>query len=543
MQFVHLHWIDFSIIAVYMVGCFVIGLYTTKYIDNAGDFFLAGKALPFWAIGFSIVVSDIGATDFVGVAGNAYTYGISAANFDWLGSMPAMVFAAFIFVPYFWRSGVFTIPEFLGRRYNAGVQLINAGIWIMVMLISLVMMLWTTADDLVRTVLGYDPMVTVWAMALITGFYTFSGGLSAVVMTDVVQLVVMYVGGLSLLALSLWEVGGWGNLREGIAAMGDQFANHFTILLPNDHSAFPWSGIVFGLGVVMAVAYMSGNQAIVHRTLGARTEWDAKAGMLLGGFLKSFIPLMVALPGLCALIYLPNVIKADPSVVPAEMVEYVKTAAGDMPMLKEQDKVVPTMMRLMLPPGLQGLMFAGLFAALMSSISGTLSSASTIFVTDIFNRSKVLLGGKPLNERQALNWGRGFTAFLIIASAVLAPQFARVGGLYNFIQTILSLFQGPTLAILLLGILWRRANRWGALTGLITGVFFCFILWCVPGLFPSDDPFLYVAMFSFVFALVVTVVVSLLTPPEPEDKIRGLVWGSVLKDTETQAALEERVSQ
>jgi len=212
-------------------------------------------------------------------------------------------------------------------------------------------------------------------------------------------------------------------------------------------------------------------------------------------------------------------------------------------MLKEQDKVVPTMMRLMLPPGLQGLMFAGLFAALMSSISGTLSSASTIFVTDIFNRSKVLLGGKPLNERQALNWGRGFTAFLIIASAVLAPQFARVGGLYNFIQTILSLFQGPTLAILLLGILWKRANRWGALTGLITGVFFCFILWCVPGLFPSEDPFLYVAMFSFVFAMVVTVVVSLLTPPEPEDKIRGLVWGSVLKDTETQAALEERVSQ
>ncbi len=543
MQFVNLHWIDLTIVAVYLAGCFGIGLYTTKYIDNAGDFFLAGKALPFWAIGFSIVVSDIGATDFVGVAGNAYTYGISAANFDWLGSMPAMVFAAFIFVPYFWRSGVFTIPEFLGRRYNAGVQLINAGIWTMVMLISLVMMLWTTADDLVRTVLGYDPMYTVWAMALITGIYTFSGGLSAVVMTDVVQLLVMYVGGLGLLALSLWEVGGWSRMRSVIESMGSDFSNHFTILLPNDHSAFPWSGIVFGLGVVLAVAYMSGNQAIVHRTLGARSEWDAKAGMLLGGFLKSFIPLMVALPGLCALVYLPQAISADPSSVPADMVKTVSTAIGDVPMLKEQDKVVPTMMRLMLPPGLQGLMFAGLFAALMSSISGTLSSASTIFVTDIFNRSRILLGRKALNERQALNWGRGFTAFLIIASALLAPQFARVGGLYNFIQTVLSLFQGPTLAILLLGILWRRANRWGALTGLITGVIFCFILWSVPNLFPAQDPFLYVAMYSFLFALVVTVVVSLLTPPEPEEKIRGLVWGSVLKDQDTQAALAERVAK
>jgi len=540
-MFVQLHWIDMLIILVYMIGCFVIGLYTTKYIDNAGDFFLAGKSLPFWAVGFSIVVSDIGATDFIGVAGNTYVNGVSAANFDWLGSMPAMVFAAFVFVPYFWRSGVFTIPEFLGRRYNVAVQLLNASIWITVMLISLIMMLWTTADDLVRTMLGFDPYYTVWIMAVVTGIYTFSGGLSAVVMTDAVQLVVMYVSGLSLLALSLWEVGGWSSMRAAIESMGGQFSTHFTILLPNTHSEFPWSGIVFGLGVVLAIAYMSGNQAIVHRTLGARTEWDAKAGMLLGGFLKSFIPVMVALPGLCALVYLPHAIQNDPNAVPAEMYQMVDTESGPVPVLNERDRVVPTMMRLMLPPGLQGLMLAGLLAALMSSISGTLSSASTIFVTDIYNRGRQLLGFKALNEKSALHWGRGFTAFLIIASSLLAPQFDRVDGLYNFIQTVLSLFQGPTLAILLLGILWPRANRWGALTGLLLGVLFCFAMWCVPNLFPAEDPFLYIAMYSFLFALVVTVVVSLLTPPEPEEKIRGLVWSSVVQDPAAQAALNARI--
>jgi len=540
-MFVQLHWIDMLIILVYMIGCFVIGLYTTKYVDNAGDFFLAGKSLPFWAVGFSIVVSDIGATDFVGVAGNAYEYGVSAANFDWLGSMPAMVFAAFVFVPYFWRSGVFTIPEFLGRRYNAGVQLLNASIWITVMLISLIMMLWTTADDLVRTMLGFNPYYTVWIMAVVTGVYTFSGGLSAVVMTDAVQLVVMYVSGLSLLALSLWEVGGWSSMRATIESMGGPYAHHFTILLPNTHSAFPWSGIVFGLGVVLAIAYMSGNQAIVHRTLGARTEWDAKAGMLLGGFLKSFIPVMVALPGLCALVYLPQTIQNDPHAVPPEMYQMVDTDTGPVPVLHERDRVVPTMMRLMLPPGLQGLMLAGLLAALMSSISGTLSSASTIFVTDIYNRGRQLLGFKALNEKSALYWGRGFTAFLIIASSLLAPQFDRVDGLYNFIQTVLSLFQGPTLAILLLGILWPRANRWGALAGLLLGVLVCFAMWCVPNLFPAEDPFLYIAMYSFVFAMVVTVVVSLLTPPEPEEKIRGLVWSSVVQDPAAQEALKARV--
>jgi len=330
-------------------------------------------------------------------------------------------------------------------------------------------------------------------------------------------------------------------MRSAIESMGGPFEHHFEILLPNTHSAFPWSGIVFGLGVVLAIAYMSGNQSIVHRTLGARTEWDAKAGMLLGGFLKSFIPVMVALPGLCALVYLPHAIQNNPDAVPAEMYQMVDTAAGQVPVLNERDRVVPTMMRLMLPPGLQGLMLAGLLAALMSSISGTLSSASTIFVTDIYNRGRQLLGFKALNEKTALYWGRGFTAFLIIASSLLAPQFDRVDGLYNFIQTVLSLFQGPTLAILLLGILWPRANRWGALAGLILGVLFCFAMWCVPDLFPAEDPFLYIAMYSFIFALVVTVAVSLLTPPEPEEKIRGLVWSSVVHDPEAQEALKARI--
>ena len=521
MPYIDLHWIDLTIIGVYMAGVFALGLYTSKYVDNAGDFFLAGKALPFWAIAFSIVVSDIGALDFVAVAGNTYRYGVSAANFDWMGSMPAMVVAAFFFVPYFWRSGVFTIPEFLGRRYNAAVQILNASIWTSVMLLSLMIMLWTTADKLVYTILGYNPVYTIWVMALITGFYTFAGGLSAVVMTDVVQLVVMYVGGLGLLALSLWEVGGWSVMQERILAMGPEYADHFNILLPNSTGTpFPWTGIVFGLGIVLAIAYMSGNQAVVHRTLGARSEWDAKGGMLMAGFLKAFIPLMVALPGLCALVYLQ-----DRNIV-----------------LDDQDRVIPTMIRMILPPGLQGLLFAALFAALMSSISSTLSSASTIFVTDIVSRSRQFLGRRQLDEKQALYWGRGFTLALIVTSALFAEQISRVEGIYNFIQTILSLFQGPTLAILILGILWRRATGLGALAGLVLGVLLCFILWCVPELFPSEDPFLFVSMWSFLFSLVVTVVVSLLTPPEPEEKIRGLVWGSVVTDIDAQNALNERVS-
>lgn len=514
-----LHFIDIVIIAVYMIGTLALGFFVSKYVGDAEDFFVSGKSLPFWAIGFSIVVSDIGATDFVAVAGAAFRHGVSAANFDWMGSMPAMVIAAFIFVPYFWRTGVFTIPEFLGRRYNTTVQFINATIWAVVLFLGLAIMLWVTADKLMFTVLGWDPWLSVILMASVTGLYTFSGGLTAVVFTDVVQLIVMYVGGLGLLALSLWEVGGWSSLKTQILAKGPDFANHFTILLPHDTTGpFPWTGIVFGLGIVLAIAYMSGNQVIVQRTLGARTEWDAKAGMLTGGFLKSFIPLMVALPGLCALVLVPN--------LPVE----------------EADRAVPEMIRLLLPAGLRGLMFAALFAALMSSISGTLNSATTIFITDIWGQIRRWMGKPVYTEKQALNMGRLFTAILIVVSSVFCKAIADRESIYVFSQTILSMFQGPSFAILLLGIIWPRATQWGGLAGLALGVPFCFVLNYTPGLFTSENPFLFVAWWSFVFSIVVTIIVSLLTPRESDEKLLGVTWSYVVKSNAAQKALEERNS-
>ena len=276
--------------------------------------------------------------------------------------------------------------------------------------------------------------------------------------------------------------------------------------------------MIFGLGIVLAVAYMSGNQVIVQRTLGARTEWDAKAGMLCGGFLKSFIPLMVALPGLCALVLVPN-----------------------LP-LTEGDRAVPEMIRLLLPAGLRGLMFAALFAALMSSISGTLNSATTIFITDIWGQLRRWFGAPAYTEKQALNMGRGFTAFLIIISAIFCKKIADRESIYVFSQTILSMFQGPTLAILLLGIVWKRTTQWGGLAGLGLGVPFCFILDRTPNLFASSEPFLFVAWWSFVFSMLVTVVVSLITPPDPEEKLRGLTWSDVVQSNEVQEVLEERTA-
>jgi SSS family solute:Na+ symporter len=468
----------------------------------------------------SIVVSDIGATDFIAVAGGTYRYGLAQANFDWLGSMPALLVAAFLFIPYYWRAGVYTIPEFVGRRYNESVQMLLAVAWGLILVANLGIMLHATAV-LLRGVLGWDPLLSIWLTALVVGIYTIRGGLAAVVMTDAVQLVIMFIGGGALVARVLYEVGGIGALRESVLAQGPEYAQHFSLFLPHDTpTPFPWTGILLGLGIVLSTAYFSGNQAVVQRALGARTEWDAKAGVLLAGGLKLFIPILVVIPGLAAVVILPDLAAADDA--------------------------VPSLIRLLLPPGLRGLMFAAFLAALMSSVDSHLNSASTLRTQDILGRLKEWSGGRPLDERTSLVLGRVLSAVLLVSAAVVAPAIERrFSNIYNAIQSMFSLIQGPTLAILLLGLLWRRATQWGALVGLVAGVGLCVVLnlESMAGLFPSEEPFLFVAWWSFVFTLAVTALTSLLTPADPPEKIRGLVWGDVLDDEEIQAALRRRVDE
>jgi SSS family solute:Na+ symporter len=504
--FVGLASIDIAIILVYMVGIFILGSSFAKYVGTGEDFFLAGRALPFWAIGMSIVVSDIGAFDFVAVAGAVYGAGISAANFDWIGSMPAMVIAAFLFIPYYWRARVYTVPEFLGRRYNDAVRMIHAVFWGVFFLISQAVMLWLTADKFLHGVLGWNPYISIWAIVLITGIYTYAGGLTAVVFTDVVQLCIMYVGGLSLLALSFWEVGGWTSLQQQITALGDDYQNHYRLLLPHDTpTGFPWDGIVFGLGIVMATSYMAGNQAVVQRTFGAKSEWDAKAGMLFGGFLKCFIPLMVALPGLAAIIIIPN--------------------------LQDRDLAIPMLVKEIMPPGLRGLLFAAFLSSLMGNVGATLNSVTTVWTSDIYEKFIDLVFKKKMSQRHILIVGRAFTVAFMILSALLAQRMSAVDeGIYIFIQSCLAIFQGPVFGVLLIGLLWRRANQWGGLAGLVLGVAFTTILNNTEGVFPSANPFLFIAMWSFLFSSVVTIVVSLLTPPDPAEKTEGLVFSQVMKE-------------
>jgi solute:Na+ symporter, SSS family len=510
--------IDLVIVIFYLAGTLILGVSFGRFVKNSGDFLLAGKSLPFWAIGMSIVVSDIGAIDMVSGAGAAYRYGLAQANFDWLGSVPAMVVVAFLFVPFYWRSGVCTLPEFLGRRYGSPVRFAQAIIWLGFQISMLAVMLWTSAVFL-GAVLGWDPRTAIWITVIVVGVYTYAGGLTAVVMTDVIQLVVMFIGAGALLVLSFWKIGGWSGLVETVHARGPEFANHFQLLLANDSGTpYPWSGILLGLGLVLSMAYFSSNQAVIQRVLGARSEWDAKASMLFAAFLKLWIPVLIMIPGLAALALYPN--------------------------LERPDSAVPTLVRDLLPPGLTGLVFAAFFAALMSSVDSYLNASTTMLLTDAYQPAHRLLRGRDAGDRHCLRMSRGLTLGLMVTAGLVAPVIERFETIYVAIQTLFSVFQGPTLAILSLGILWRRTNGIGAFCGLILGVLFSSLLNAIGSrVFPSEDPFLFIAFWSFVFALAVTVIVSLLTPPPPANRLRGLVLRGVLQDDHTQALLRQELNR
>ena len=534
---------DLFVILVYMVGVVVMGTYFARYVDDSADYFLAGRMLPWWAIGMSLVSTDISSLDFISVAGQGYKYGIVVANFDWIGCLPPVILAAFIFAPYYWRAGIYTIPEYLGRRYNQWVRLVHAILWGLFLVINLAVMFWATGlmfQELIpipdtflggaaKAVLGNLPwywgpnwqiMLWILIIGIGTAIYTMSGGLSAVVMTDVVQLVIMFVGCGAVIVAGLIELGGISGLVNTVHSLGPEYANHFNLLLPADSTTpYPWTGILFGLAFVLAPAYWLGNQVIIQRFLGASSEWDAKAGTLWCGFLHALIPLCITLPGLIGLALYHGQI--------------------DNP-----DRIYPYLLRGLLPKGMMGLVFAAFLAAMMSTVSAILNSAATIWTKDIWQAYIA----PQADDKQLLKLGLILTFMFVIFGMAFAPVVKEFESIYQAIQNFLTFIQGPSLALLLLGMFWKRATGWGGFAGLIGGLLlsiFMFLgqrytLGTPQQLFTQTDPFLFIAWWSFVGSCAITVVVSLFTKRHTDEELAGLTFNLSVDAPAVQAAIAGR---
>ena len=519
--------LDYLVIAAYLIGTVVLGLKIGAKVSGGADFFLAGRQLPWWAIGMSLVATDIGGTDIIGAGGAAYRHGLAVANFEWIGCIPAMILAAFVFIPWFYRAGVSTIPEFIELRYGLPPRIILACCWLIFMACNLGIMLLASAR-LMSSMLGWDPQMCILVTAGLVGIYTYAGGLAAVVYTDVLQCIVMIAGCLLVLAVGMAQVGGISGLQAAIeqaeqrraavtqqtteasstppapvssatlAGWPDAAASRMSLILPADTpTPFPWPGILFGLAMILSPAYWIGNQAIVQRSLGARSEFEAQASYVWGAVLKNIIPLIVAIPGLIAFALIPD--------------------------LPDGDTAIPRLVTEVLPAGARGIFIAAFLAALMSSVDSYVNSAAALLCKDLYQR----LLRPAATDEQLLRIGRIATVLLVLWAILFAEILMRIdqgSGIYVIFQTLMSFFQGPAFAILLLGILWKRATAFAATVGLLSGIStaislfalnqpaVCSLLQIRP-LFRISDPFLYFSIWAFIVTVLVMVAVSLLSKP------------------------------
>ena len=509
--------IDYVVLALYFIIIFAIGWYFARKERNTTDYFLAGRDVAWWAIGASLFSSNIGSEHFIGLAGSGAATGMAAGHFEWLASLMVLILG-WVFVPFYLRSNVYTMPEFLERRYNSACRTYLASISLIAYVFTKIAVAVFAGAIVLKAVLGWDMVTSSLALVVATGIYTVAGGLAAVIYTEVIQTVILVLGALLLMFIGLEQVGGWSGLQ---AKVPPEF---FHMMKPATDKDFPWTGIFFG-APLLGIWYWCTDQVIVQRVLSAKDVGHAKAGTVLAGFLKILPVFMLIVPGMIARALYPQEMAAD------------------------SNAAFPLLVVRLMPAGLQGVMVAAMLAALMSSLSAVFNSSSTIFTMDFYKKLR-----PDASEKQLVNVGRVATILMVLVSLAWIPFMSRISGqLWIYLQSVQAYVSPPIAVVFLLGIFWKRINGQGAITSLLVGFVLGatrFILEVVyAGKLPSGwlgwfvgMNFLHFAILMFVICLVILVVVSLLTPAPEARKVAGLTFQTVrekivMTDAESQRML------
>ena len=486
--------LDWSVIAVYFAGVFAVAfmLNAKSNKNSSDDYFLAGRNLGWFLVGASLFASNICSEHLIGLAGTGASSGMAVGQFEILACFMLLLLGWF-FVPFYIRTGVTTMPEFLEHRFSEGAR--NYLTFISVFGYVLTKISVTIyAGAVVFEAIGVDFWVGAIVVVVATGIYTIFGGLRAVIYTDAVQMVLMLVGSILITVLGLKALGGLGELQSSLSA------DFFDMWKPMTDKDFPWTGILFG-APILGVWYWCTDQYVVQRTLSARNIQQARRGSIFAGFLKILPLFLFVVPGMICLALENN----------------------NQLTLTNADTALPTLAAFVLPSGLKGLFIAGLLAALMSSLSSAFNSCSTLVTYDVFKKYK-----PDLSEAQLVRFGKFVTVILVVVGIVWIPVIERIaGGVYKYIQSVQAYISPPVAAVFLLGLLWKRINSWGAQAALYTGfVFGVFRLYTeiikdtltVDSMLYhySNMNFLHFALCLFIFCSSIMIIVSLLSP-EQED--------------------------
>ena len=507
--------LDWIVLGIYFFA--LIGVAVWVFIqknNNTEDYFLAGRNAGWFVIGASIFASNIGSEHVVGLAGTGFESGTPMAHFElhaWI-----VLLLGWLFLPFYIRSGVYTTPEFLEKRFDSRSRWFLSVFSLLAYVLTKVSITIYAGGIVVSELLGIPFWYGAIGVVIFTGIYTVIGGLKAVIYTETLQTVILIFGSLLITILGLYEVGGWGQLRESVTSVSP---DHFDMWRPISDPNFPWTGMLIG-GTIVGIWYWCTDQYIVQRTLAANNITIGRRGAIFGAYLKLLPILIFLMPGIIAF---------------ALTLQQPETYIVD-----RADRAFPMLVKTLLPIGIKGLVAGGLMAALMSSLASVFNSCSTIFTIDIYKKIK-----PDMSEKSLIKIGKIATFVIVLLGIIWIPIMDKIGGgvMYQYLQNVQSYIAPPVTAVFLLGIIWRRVTSDGAIYTLLSGLILLILRLGSEIYFQEEIlsgtgghgiaftfatiNFAHMAIFMFIFSVFICMCVSLMTVQPDYGKIEGLSFGTM----------------
>jgi SSS family solute:Na+ symporter len=496
--------IDVIVVVAYAIFIFGLAQWVSREKDgkakDTSDYFLASKNLPWWAIGASLIAANISAEQIVGMSGSGYAIGLAIASYEWMAALTLLIVGKY-FLPIFLENRIYTMPQFLEQRYGAGIRTLMAIFWLaLYVFVNLTSIIWL-GSIAVAKVAGVNQDAALIGLGLFALLYQLYGGLKAVALTDIVQVTLLVMGGLVVSWLTLDQIGGGHGVIAGFETLSARVPDHFDMILSPDNPFYkdlPGLSVLVGGMWIANLSYWGFNQYIIQRALAARSLGEAQKGVVFAAYLKLLMPLIIVLPGIAAVLLAPG--------------------------LAHNDEAYPTMMRL-LPPGLLGLVFSALVAAIIASTASKINSIATIFTLDIYAKARGIPTrgeddvGREGQEKHLVLIGRLVAALAIVIALLAArPLLGGSDQAFQFIQEFSGFFTPGVTAIFLLGLFWKRATEAGAIAAAIASVLLSYVfkIWL------PDIPFMDRMGIVFLIALALAAAISLLFPARGESNRIGM---------------------
>ena len=504
--------VDYGVFIVYILGIVGLGLWVSRekkgHEKDSKDYFLAGKTLPWWAIGASLIAANISAEQFIGMSGSGFAIGLAIASYEWMAAITLIIVGKY-FLPVFIEKGLYTIPEFIEQRFSTNLKTILAVFWVALFIFVNLTSVLFLGGKAIDTIIGNgDGSLIIYAilgLAFIAAAYSLYGGLSAVAWTDVVQVTLLVIGGLITSIIALEHVTPEGGVINGLSHIYHHAGDKFHMILTRDNQEFknlPGIAVLIGGMWVANLYYWGFNQYIIQRTLAAKSLKEAQRGIAFAAFLKLIIPLLVVIPGIVAYVMFTQ--PQGTAVIQGVQDAFLKTGGGI-----NYDKAYPWLISQFIPIGLKGLVLAALTAAIVSSLASMLNSTSTIFTMDIY---KPYIK-KDASEKNLVTVGRLTAGAALLIAIFMAPIMGNIPQMFQYIQEYTGLVSPGILAVFMMGLFWKKATNKGAIIGVVSSILVALALKSSLVDLPWMDQMLY----TMLITMVIIAGVSMSTSEDVDD--------------------------